>query len=299
MHNYELKPRIFICIHSYRNNNCITALESIFENAKYPDLLTVCVIQHYDPNEEFDCVLDSKYNSRIHVERYHYSKSFGRYFACNLSTKYIHKESFYLSISSSAYLVQNWDILLYNQWKLCNNKKAILSMYLKQSDLNNTQRKSNYFLKMKSPKVICKDSIPIPRVVYSKKKSIPQPIYSINSDFAFMPIDTIKTVKFDQMIKYLRPKFGTDMYWSVQLWDKGYVFFSPQLDIAYKHNMYEKKFNIEDFMITRKRIIQDEIHRIKYQLTLNYNPLIANTIQIDQYKINKIKARQFLYNNII
>ena len=299
MRHSNSPPMIFICVHSYRNTNCISVLETIFENAKYPDLLTVCVIQHYDPHEEFDCVLDSKYKHRIHVERYHYMKSFGRYFACNLSTKYINKEMFYLSISSSAHLVNNWDVLLHDQWKLCNNTKAILSTYLKPYELNDVKRRSNYYLKMKRPAKIIKDHIPIPEIVYSKKQKIPQTIYSINSDFVFIPIHAIKKVKFDPMIKNLRPKFGTDMYWSVQLWDKGYAFFSPQVDIAYKHNIYKKKFNIEDFMIIKKRIIQDEIHRIKLQLSLDYNPLIANTVQIDDYKINKSRANYFMYKRVI
>ena len=287
----DYHPNIFVCIHSYRNKLCENVLNTLYENAKYKDNLTVCVIQHYDPRHDYDCTLDNHHKYKIHSERFHYNEPFSRHHAHHLSTKYIKHEDFFLSLSSSVHLVKDWDELLYNEWLKCKRSKAIVTSYIRPYTLKDDLRKSRYVPHILNAQVRREGDLPTQSFVYRLRKDIPQSTNSLSSGFAFVPMNAIKDVPFDPHIPLVKPMDGADLYWSARLWANGYRFYVPQCDIVYKHNKVHYK-NILQSVFNKK--CYEGVNRIKMQLGYQYDKFKANHDLASEYKIDTKKCKAFL-----
>ena len=139
---YDEKETIFVAIASYRDPECISTMESIFERAKYPERLRVAIIDQRSegdpscrPPSESVCrksPYDSlcQYRGRIDYMEYSARLMVGPIFARHLANRMYRGEYFAMQVDSHVRFAQDWDDDIIDQWKAAGNEMAVLSTYM-------------------------------------------------------------------------------------------------------------------------------------------------------------------------
>ena len=134
------KETIFVSVPSYRDTDCHNTLTSLFDNAKYPELIYVGVFQQIDTNnkDEF-CKVNIKYIKQVRYNTVHYKDAKGPLYARSMINKYLYGgEKYYLMIDAHTLFLENWDIRMKNQLSFLRDQgvlKPIISSYPHHIDL--------------------------------------------------------------------------------------------------------------------------------------------------------------------
>jgi len=131
---------IFIQIASYRDPELVPTLDSLFDNAKFPQSITVGLVWQADEKES----LGKYYNDdRIRLIKVPYEEAKGVCWARNLSQSMYRSEKYTLQIDSHHRFTKDWDDTLIRMLKALQKKgfnKPLITSYLPSYDPKTDER---------------------------------------------------------------------------------------------------------------------------------------------------------------
>ena len=129
MNNNIIEQKIFVSIASYRDNQLPKTVQSLLENAEYPERIIVGILHQNNFNEDKDCVYLGG-NKNVIQHFVDYQTTLGLSWARNYIFSHIlSDELFSLQIDSHIRFDKNWDTTLLNMYYSTNDEFAIISHY--------------------------------------------------------------------------------------------------------------------------------------------------------------------------
>lgn len=224
------KGKIFVQIASYRDPQLVPTITEMIKHAKNPENLVVGICWQYDETEFID-IYDN--NPQFRVSKHHYSESEGLGWARNITNQLHDDEEFTLQLDSHHRFLQNWDVLMIEDYKQAAkmSKKPILTTYLTPFNVSKVNKcrcnlertpclMSQY--EFSSDKLLM--SMPWYISDYQERKQVIK-ARTMSGHFYFVKSKFIKEVPYDPEIYFGGYCEETTM--SVRAWTSGYNFFSP------------------------------------------------------------------------
>jgi len=126
-----MKNTIFVQIASYRDPELPKTLHSLFENAKYPNNLRVCIAWQHGEDESLE-IFDKPYRANLHIIDIPYQDSKGACWARNQIQQHYEGEKYTFQLDSHHRFVKDWDTKLIKMVKdlqAKGHKKPLLTSY--------------------------------------------------------------------------------------------------------------------------------------------------------------------------
>lgn len=221
------KDQIFVQIASYRDPELIPTIKDCLAKAKYPERLTFGICWQYDNSEpinEFDS------NSQFRVSKHHYTTSEGLGWARSITNELYSNEKYTLQIDSHHRFVQDWDVLVEEDYKqaLTISAKPIITTYCTPFDPTTPEDTWNKVPCLMSQYEFSEDrllmSMPWYIQDYKDRKHVIR-ARTISGHFYFTAGKFIEEVPYDPDIYFGGYTEETSL--SVRAFTKGYDFFSP------------------------------------------------------------------------
>jgi hypothetical protein len=222
---------IFVSVASYRDTQCVATIQDIFKKAKYPERITVGLVQQNSaqhPNEE--CLLpDFRWRQQVRVTSIPYTQAKGPTWARYLATTMYRDESYYCQIDSHTTFVQDWDDKAISILKRCPSSLPILTHYPHATENMKSQAHT--------VPVLCKSTfskdtqLPTLEAIIKPKTSTPTPVPFMSGGFVFAPGRLLKDVPFDPDLPMLFQ--GEEILYAARAWTSNYDFFTPTENIVY------------------------------------------------------------------
>ena len=134
------KNKIFIQIASYRDPQLIPTLEDLFDKAKHPENLVVCIAHQHSDEDEWDNLDKYKDDKRVKVIDINYKDSLGACWARNQIQQKYNNEEYTFQLDSHHRFVQDWDSILITMYKDLQDKghkKPLITSYIPSFDPDN------------------------------------------------------------------------------------------------------------------------------------------------------------------
>ncbi len=237
--NYPMKPdTIFVSVASYRDNECSMTLDTIFNNADYPELVFVGVCEQNKAGMKDELCLSNKvmkYKNNIRITTMDHKDAKGPTYARYYCSELWRGEQYYLQIDSHTTFVKGWDTTLINmitQIKSNPNEsiKPVLSVYpptKEQMEIKGYPEMDNGKLNADNiPSFLCGWSEPSDSPKRSNKPWAA-------AGFMFLESDFLYSVPFDPNLSHLFQLEET--LFSARLWTNGFDFYTPNKKVAYHH----------------------------------------------------------------
>jgi len=128
-----MKETIFIQIASYRDPELLPTLRDLFDKAKYPDNIRVCIAWQHSEKDKWDNLKEFKDDSRLHIIDIPYRDAKGACWARNLIQQEYKNETYTLQLDSHHRFVQDWDDISIKMIKQLINRgydKPLLTSYI-------------------------------------------------------------------------------------------------------------------------------------------------------------------------
>lgn len=246
------RETIFISVASYRDPDCKTTLEDIFEKAEFPNriYIGVCEQNHQDEIRE-TCVPMRNPNKvsteqgvlgeyieidksleRISVIRVPYIDAKGPTYARYLCSSLWNGQTYYLQIDSHTTFMKNWDSKLIKMIKECSRdgrgSNTVISYFPPDS--------SGFDAESQQVPYTCNSVVQsngVVRAAVAVTMKPPQkctPILHLAAGMIFLKSDFLRDVPFDPWLDYVFD--GEEILLSARLWTNGYDFFMPQENIC-------------------------------------------------------------------
>ena len=132
--------KIFVQIASYRDPQLIPTIESMLENAKFPQNLVLSIARQFHPEDKFDDLSNYEKDERFKILNIDYKESKGVCWARHLTQQQYNGEEFTLQIDSHMRFEKNWDKTLIDMVKDLQSKgykKPLLTGYVSSFDPDN------------------------------------------------------------------------------------------------------------------------------------------------------------------
>ncbi len=256
---------LFIGISAFRDKRCSWTLYNLFTKAKYPDRLSIGVVQQWDEDEDEDCLegycnMVKELNPemweasdgicpRFHqvtVMRLDYRESMGPCYARHFQSYMLRDEEFCMQIDSHMDTILDWDKELMDMWGRANNEYGILSVYVNRiSDLPKPGHQLHYVPHL------CKvfftgPSGKQPRYMNPKYyvSGLKAPLLSnaYAGGFNFGKCHSWKAVPYDPGLNGVFN--GEEFSMASRLWTSGYDFYTPDRAVI-GHDYVNKKVKHE------------------------------------------------------
>ena len=126
---------IFVSIPAYRDPETVFTIADLFKKAREPQFLHVAVLWQSSPEDvgAMPALGDlEKMSDQIKVKQIEASRARGPSWARYLIQKEMFKEGefdFYFQIDSHTRFVQDWDVILKDMWRRCDDEMAVLTTY--------------------------------------------------------------------------------------------------------------------------------------------------------------------------
>lgn len=122
----DFDSKICVQIPAYNDTELIRTMEGCLANASNPDRITFAVCYQGDNKEQLDKVKAFK-NCRVkHVPEAEVAGTCAARYECN---KLLEDEEYVLHIDGHMMFSRFWDVAAIQQWKDCNDEKAVISCY--------------------------------------------------------------------------------------------------------------------------------------------------------------------------
>ena len=141
-HNGLLET-IFVMIASYRDDQCPHTVESIMKRAHFPERIRIAIVDQRDANANDpsciqpleDCISNPQqalcqYKDRIDYFEMDAQYGVGPVFARHVGYRMYRGEYFAMQVDAHVFFVQNWDVMLVDQFKRTGNEMAVMTTYL-------------------------------------------------------------------------------------------------------------------------------------------------------------------------
>lgn len=291
---------IFVSVPSYRDSECPKTLFSLFSKASCPQRVFVGVCQQnysgdVDALERYErlCSINQEecFSDNIRVFSMNASDARGPMLARHLIEKHLYRnEAFYLMIDSHTHFVDDWDTKFVQQWKQCNDPKAILTMYpdnyvpYKHKDKHNQPAA---FLRFKqfNPKTGVVEIEGPPMQLIPPK---PQPTLFWAACCSFASASMLKEVPFDPYCDFVF--LGEEISMAARLWTHGYNFYSPCTMLLYHiwSRDYRPTFWEQLSDRTRRELETKGYNRILHLLGL----VATDNIEFGKYGLGTMRSLQ-------
>lgn len=132
--------KIFVQIASYRDPQLIPTIESMLENAKFPQNLVLSIARQFNPEDKFDDLSNYEKDERFKILNIDYKESKGVCWARHLTQQQYNGEEYTLQIDSHMRFEKNWDKTLIDMVKDLQSKgykKPLLTGYVSSFDPDN------------------------------------------------------------------------------------------------------------------------------------------------------------------
>jgi [Skp1-protein]-hydroxyproline N-acetylglucosaminyltransferase len=253
---------IFVSIASYRDNACLTTVDSIFRNAAYPKRIFVGICQQNSKNEHDvrNAQTFSTYQDNISVKRMPHVDAKGPVLARYHCSKLYNGQDYYFQIDSHTTFEKNWDIVVIDMYKRINDTQAIISHYPSSKRTEGVPVLNKCLPHDKYVCVLKGEILPKTNDVNHRETMF------VSGGMVFMPKQAIVDVPFDPNMPYLFQ--GEEILHSARLWTSGYNIYAPDKHVIY-HN-YDRKDapRFWDDVPNYSKKNQHAIAKVKYILGL-------------------------------
>ncbi|MCL2095132.1 hypothetical protein FWH13_03360 [Candidatus Saccharibacteria bacterium] len=216
------KPTILIGIASYRDAELPNTINSCLEHAKNPQNLTFAIINQYDLEQG----KLTEVKAPLKLTQFDYRLGRGVGYARRLMTDLWTDEDFALQIDAHTRFQQDWDLILLEEWRKCNDQRAILSTYpqpweyRENGEIHHKPYKTPVIIGIKKRT----DHIPVfISHLASADGQNPLPIIGASGGFQFGPGEMFA-------VPYVREVCftGEEFIRAFQLYSHGFNFYSPR-----------------------------------------------------------------------
>jgi hypothetical protein len=248
----EIEDEIFVSIPSYRDPEVAATIRDCWAKAVRPGRVIVGVCQQIAAGD-LDVRRLWPSHPNLRVDTLDYTKAQGPCYARQrIEERLLGDEDFVLGIDAHTVFCKGWDELLINDWKACDDPKAILTTYPKAYQQKGkakrgwTEEAAGSFLTTHSWK---KNGLPL-FALHSYASKPPRPVPSIGwvAGFSFAPRQAIREVPYLVKVPYLF--IGEEIAMAVRFFTAGYNLYAPTfcaVQTTYlhtgKHKFEELKFN--------------------------------------------------------
>ena len=251
--HYDKKNTIFVSIASYRDNQCKPTIKDLYEKAKYPKNINVCICDQWKKKDEL-CGTIAKYKDNITTLKLDSDEAKGPLYARALINTHYHDEKYFLMIDSHSKFDQNWDVNLISQIKELQDKsfsnyrqshlipskrqnkdKVVITSYIK--DTKDRHNDLNFQL----CKTINSDEFPaqFDSVAKRNKDKFKQQMF-IAGGFCFTIGDFVTDIRFPASLAGIFN--GEEIYLSMMAYSKGYDVFSQKSNCIYHNYNLEGRY---------------------------------------------------------
>ena len=288
--HYDNQNTIFVSIASYRDKQCHGTLKDLYDKAKYPKNIRVCICDQWKEKDEL-CGTIKKYKDNITTLKLASTEARGPIYARALINTHYHDEKYFLMIDSHSKFDKDWDVNLISQIKELQKKsfhphakyshslpyprqdkdKVVITSYVKDyKDRNND-------LNFQLCKTINSSDFPaqFDSVAKRNKDKFKQQMY-IAGGLCFTIGEFVCDVRFPASLAGIFN--GEEIYLSLTAYCKGYDVFSQKRNCIY-HN-----YNLDG----RKQYTQDNAEQQKTLDVKSKNNLLDLLYKI---KLNCTKGR--------
>lgn len=279
--------RIFVQIASYRDTECQHTVRDLFEQAAFPDRISVGICWQYDPIEDADCFRIVTRPDQVRIYPAHWKDSKGISWARNAAQQLWDGEDYVLMIDSHMRFIPNWDVEIITELHRCPSPKPFLSCspaqytppYNLEPNPKTTIRRTVFF-----------DSVGGMRfkgMYLSKAPEQPIPAAFVAGGFMFCSSRFIEEIPYDPYM------YHDEAYIAVRLFTHGWDIFSPTRQFTYHYyrtdeDPTERKLFFKDrnanhfFQLGQKRFD----HVLGYKLS--DDPEITRDLNI--YGLGKVRS---------
>eukprot|EP00592_Proboscia_alata_P016131 CAMPEP_0194398182 /NCGR_PEP_ID=MMETSP0174-20130528/125962_1 /TAXON_ID=216777 /ORGANISM="Proboscia alata, Strain PI-D3" /LENGTH=422 /DNA_ID=CAMNT_0039194451 /DNA_START=762 /DNA_END=2027 /DNA_ORIENTATION=- len=137
---------IFVGVVNYRNIHCPYTIESIFQQAKYPERIRVGVVDQFDPQSDSYTCGDAaspcrdnpnqalcRYSDQIDVYEMEALYAVGDVFARHIIHRLYRGEYYFMLLDVKSHLSSHWDVDIISQFDSLDNEMAVLSSFLENA----------------------------------------------------------------------------------------------------------------------------------------------------------------------
>lgn len=121
------KPRIFVRIASYRDEECQWTVKDLFEKAKHPDRIKVGICWQFDEKDDAHCFEITTRPDQVQIIPYDWRDSEGVCWARAQTEILFEDEEYTLQIDSHMRFAPDWDERLIDELAQCPSPKPVLS----------------------------------------------------------------------------------------------------------------------------------------------------------------------------
>lgn len=225
--------KIFVQIASYRDPQLIPTLDDLFDKAKNPKNLVVCIAWQHSDEDEWDNLDKYKDDKRVKIIDINYEDSKGACWARNQIQQKYNGEEYTLQLDSHHRFIDNWDeelITMYKDLQDKGHKKPLLTSYISSFDPDNDPDG-----RVKVPWGMQFDRFTPEGVIFflpyhienNPTEPIPARFYSAH--FAFTTGKFAEEVQHDPRLYF----HGEEISIAVRAFTHGYDLFHPNKIIAY------------------------------------------------------------------
>jgi len=238
---------IFIPLAAYRDPQLIPTIESLIDNAKYPDNLTFGICNQYHPEDTFQNLTNYRNDDRFKIIDVLYTDAKGACWARNQIQSLYDNEEYTFQLDSHMRFEKNWDETLINEIKLLQNKgheKPLITGYVSSFDPNNDpEGRVNEPWRMVFDRYIPEGAIFFLPEIIPNWRNIPEPIPArfYSAHFCFTLGQFSEEVQHD-------PEFyfhGEEISVGVRAFTHGYDLFHPHKTLIWHE--YTRKDRVKSW----------------------------------------------------
>ena len=257
------KETIFVNIPSYRDTDCRNTLKSLFDNAKYPELIYAGVFQQISveyPDEL--CPVDFKYHNNVRYKTVDFTEAKGPLYARMVINKELYRdEKYYLMIDSHTLFLENWDVRMKNQLSYLKSEgihKPIISSYPHHIDLNKglsiTDKKRNMTTLICD--IINANEYPTETLALEKPSGVFYKSLLLGAGYLFTYGDFFKEINLDLDLKHIFS--GEEILIAILAYTHGWDIFSPAYMNLFHYYNHKKPNWHKDLVLKKKDSKREE-----------------------------------------
>lgn len=276
---------IFVSIASYRDRDLQNTVNSLFENAEFPDRVFVGVFLQIDPMADTDCFLQKHPNVRVTM--IHAKDARGAGYARYHCQGMMQNEDFFFQVDSHMRFAKNWDSVLVNMYNECGKEKSVISTYPLPFTLPDKLHSGGRIVI--NPQKFDVDGVLLQASgihAFKENQALEQTAY-ISAGMLFGPRSMVKDVPADPYIEFT----GEEITTAIRLWTHGYNVYIPNKVVAY-HN-YEVNTGrprIWDDPAAHNRVHLKSRARVLHLCRTKLNPAADCLLEIDKYGLGSERS---------
>lgn len=271
-------PRIFVQIANYRDSDFDNTVDDLLKKAAHPECIRLGVCWQ---TLEGDPPIKRRKNMR--VVKVDALKSRGVCWARSQTQKLWQGEPFTLQLDAHNRFELHWDETLLEMWKMCRNKKALITAHAHPyRNLKNLK------------KWICGTSVVRGNIIPGILNTQIKKLYSISSPpaepfkgafisagYLFGPSKIIKDVPYDPYIYF----FGEELSLAARLWTHGYDIYHPNKICIYhdwERKGQRRRQTSTDFKIKKRLFNRIGFARVRHLLGYkkSTNPEVLQDLEL-------------------